>query len=1796
MLSGTPTATGTHSFNVYVQDGTSWGVASCSLTINLPLTITTSSLPIGIVDRSYSASLSASGGRGSGYTWTASGLPAGLSCNINNGNITGTPSTNGSYTCTVTVTDSGSNTAQVNLSLNVVASDYADYLLVSSHYGNSVLRYYAATGQFVDMLVPSGTNGLNSARGLVVGPDGVVYVVSSYSNEVLGYDVNIGTFVDNFAPFSSWDTPHDAHIGPDGAIYISGPWGGHIARYDLNTGVLNQNFVSGLNFPYDFTFGTNNILYVIDHNAQGGDVLRYNSQTGAFIDDFIQAGAYGLGDISSGFLFGADGDLYISSADYNSSTNERVLRFDATTGNYIGDFVTGADNGGLQRIAGMAFGTNGNLYVCDSTAGSVKEYDGTTGAYIQDLITGGSGGLNSPNHLMFVQEALSVQASNVSVDDVLATSATVEWTVKNDTDQAIQNMVVYWLTSDPDTMFTNIFISGTTNALVSMTLTNLLADQTYDYRVESIGWEAGYGYVASGATGLTFTTPWISVSNVSYSNLSTNSVDITWTMENLSDWTSTHRVTLSNESVTLTNVLVDASPGPITNNNVILSMTNLTSGTSYHYTVMSYVNDANSNGSNLVAGYCATNSGTISVPAFPLIRLAGTVCTLLPSNVEVAWFMASNTTYATANSLTIAEGSSNNIVQSSSPVTFDEVGLVDRSFANLEVGSNYWFTVQSLVLGTTGYAPDMTNASSTVMLMVPWLSVDSPVATNVTCTSATVSWAVENVTGQAVTNTVFYWVDETSGISNPFVAAGTNIPGSGTVSVTLTNLLTGQAYDYYVQTSNAVASAFAPAYYPNYDQFQTLPPCICIVSNATLSTGQSAGSATLNWTIQNSSGLSVTNVVSYTWHTSTGSGTGRTDPVTIASGQTQVSVNIPSLVAGATYYFNASSTVVGHDGEAAYSQTIGGAFAVNASDVAVPFISISGVKTNWVTDAAASIGWHVNKADPDDIAHHYVVATTNFPPFDLQQAVITEGSEATDQSGTVTALLTGLTPGTNYYYYVQSIIGFDNSFSATDLNGGSFYTFTTQDGDPIPPATSDALPLAILTLPMADPVSQSNAVIAWEFQSVTNAASHYVVFSPNTFPTPANAFIATATPAPGNYCNVAIADLEGLPSSQTNFYFVQSVIDLGDGNSSVMPMEGFYNWFITGTNGGVGTSGDVVSFGPDMVGGMGLAGGGSPLGGSGYNNGGGNSNGGGSNSVGSSGGTGGLNTGGAGGSYAGGIQSNLTITVSFWVSSIAVSEWGAGNGQHAKGKLTCKGSDGGVVVEREVQTDDIGACTWTDPGPAGGTSTNVSFDIPVRPGETYKFTFEWTERPAVDGYDIDAGVDLGSTNCFLWRQEDISKDWGESTICWGWGSPTEEEYVVTHYEDDIPNSETYVYPGTQAPYGDENTWTITVCKHPEVKIEQLCFDDNVRIKNATSFADTSGEFIKAPEWTSGGGNNKPICYVQGYNPVITNMVLHVTHDDYTILNYPGAVLIGRASITNPKPPWETSILTFSNSVVLAPPYASVNVYTTNNFPHYINYTDLVIEWTLDFGDGTTQDIGTTENTLFVILGDPIRSPDHSLWSDDTPIGVEDITQKRLELLCKKLKGLSDVDAIAASVQRTVMDTIGGNYTENVWTLLDPTRGGRIQGDCITQSFLMKQALELIGIHGAQAIEIHPCPIEYDEQHLVGYPPGPGRPNPELPWSAWPLITEPYYSREGDSQWATRLMYGIPRADRNIFEGCCLFNGYIYPGGDRLNRHKRPLEVLHALMEPNTPRFQFWVTDYWSTNYITHIPLPPLPKN
>ena len=120
-LHGTPQAAGTFNFTVHVTDSNNQtGTKSLALTIAPPsLSITSNrQLPDGALNAAYTATLAAVGGLPP-YTWSATGLPAGLTINVSTGVITGVPTAAGSFGMAITVTDSALSHYSDRFTLNI---------------------------------------------------------------------------------------------------------------------------------------------------------------------------------------------------------------------------------------------------------------------------------------------------------------------------------------------------------------------------------------------------------------------------------------------------------------------------------------------------------------------------------------------------------------------------------------------------------------------------------------------------------------------------------------------------------------------------------------------------------------------------------------------------------------------------------------------------------------------------------------------------------------------------------------------------------------------------------------------------------------------------------------------------------------------------------------------------------------------------------------------------------------------------------------------------------------------------------------------------------------------------------------------------------------------------------------------------------------------------------------------------------------------------------------------------------------------------------------------------------------------------------------------------------------------------------------------------------------------------------------------------------------------------------------------------------------------------------------------
>ena len=152
-ISGSSTSAGTASFTVTLTDAGSPALTSSTAfaitTLYPTLNVTTTSVPNGVEGTEYSATLAATGGTSTGYTWSVvsgTGLSAvGLTLSPS-GAITGTPSTGETAApFTVQVTDSGGNKATATLTLTVTSVAFQGQVLSGTTPVNgATIQLYAA--------------------------------------------------------------------------------------------------------------------------------------------------------------------------------------------------------------------------------------------------------------------------------------------------------------------------------------------------------------------------------------------------------------------------------------------------------------------------------------------------------------------------------------------------------------------------------------------------------------------------------------------------------------------------------------------------------------------------------------------------------------------------------------------------------------------------------------------------------------------------------------------------------------------------------------------------------------------------------------------------------------------------------------------------------------------------------------------------------------------------------------------------------------------------------------------------------------------------------------------------------------------------------------------------------------------------------------------------------------------------------------------------------------------------------------------------------------------------------------------------------------------------------------------------------------------------------------------------------------------------------------------------------------------------------------------------------------------
>lgn len=193
-ISGTPTQStvGTASVTVSVSDAglpQQTASATFSLTVGAAtsngLTITTTSLPGGTIGASYNATIATSGGN-SPFTFSASGLPSGLSINSITGTISGTPQgPAGTANVAITVTDFKQDSANANLSLAIAAAQAGTLAITTTSLpAATVGASYSGTVQAAGGTTPYTFNATGLPSGFTINASSGVITGTATQSEV----------------------------------------------------------------------------------------------------------------------------------------------------------------------------------------------------------------------------------------------------------------------------------------------------------------------------------------------------------------------------------------------------------------------------------------------------------------------------------------------------------------------------------------------------------------------------------------------------------------------------------------------------------------------------------------------------------------------------------------------------------------------------------------------------------------------------------------------------------------------------------------------------------------------------------------------------------------------------------------------------------------------------------------------------------------------------------------------------------------------------------------------------------------------------------------------------------------------------------------------------------------------------------------------------------------------------------------------------------------------------------------------------------------------------------------------------------------------------------------------------------------------------------------------------------------------------------------------------------------------------------------------------------------------------
>jgi len=161
----------------------------------------------------------------------------------------------------------------------------------------------------------------------------------------------------------------------DAGNFNNGPY--KIVQFDPDGENPLDYITTELGWPQDIVFLETEDRVLVS-NLSTGRITKYNSSTGAYVEDFATVAGG-----PTRMKIGADGYLYVLQW---SNTNNKVLRF-ALDGTPMGEYT---DSGVVQSI-GIDWDNVGNLYVSSFAGGTITKFDDNgmgTGVFINTNLSG----------------------------------------------------------------------------------------------------------------------------------------------------------------------------------------------------------------------------------------------------------------------------------------------------------------------------------------------------------------------------------------------------------------------------------------------------------------------------------------------------------------------------------------------------------------------------------------------------------------------------------------------------------------------------------------------------------------------------------------------------------------------------------------------------------------------------------------------------------------------------------------------------------------------------------------------------------------------------------------------------------------------------------------------------------------------------------------------------------------------------------------------------------------------------------------------------------------------------------------------------------------------------------------------------------------------------------------------------------------------------------------------------------------------------------------------------------------